>query len=159
MDLDQLMNNVVILPRRKRRSLAAFTLAEVAIAISIVGIVCGGMITGYVQTTRRAQWTAYSLAAQALNNRELEQARAARWDIRSTPAVDETITIPSTSVAILDLPVHGEPIWATNYYSVSLLTVSSNPTVRVKAVRVDTIWPFGTQFFTNTAVTYRAPDQ
>lgn len=140
--------------------LAGFTLAEVVIALCIVAIVCGGIIVSYIQTTRMAQRSAYALAAQALSTRELEQARAARWDIRSSPGVDETVMIPSNTVTVLDLPVHGDSVvTATNYYSVSTLTISSNPLVRIKAVRVDTVWPFEGKNITNTLVTYRAPDQ
>jgi prepilin-type N-terminal cleavage/methylation domain-containing protein len=143
-----------------KKTLKAFTLTEVVIAISIMGLVCAGIISAYIQTTRHVEWSAYSLAAQALSTRELEQARAARWDLHSSPAVDETVTIPTTSATILDLPVSGtNVVWAVNHFSVSNLTVSTTPLVRFKVVRVDTVWPFGDRLFTNTTITYRAPDQ
>lgn len=138
----------------------AFTLVEVVIAMALIGLLTGSIITAYVQTARRAEWSGYSLAAQALNMQQLEQARAARWDKRSLPPVDETLEIPNMTAAVLDLPVSGDNvIWATNYFTVNTLTLSTTPLVEVKAIRVDTVWPFRDQLFTNTTVTYRAPDQ
>lgn len=141
-------------------SARGFTLTEVVMAIALVALLTGGIISAYVQTTRRAEWAGYSLAAQALSLRQLEQARAARWDTQSSPPVDETVDIPSMSVDILDLPVVGDqPVWATNHFSLHTLALSSNPVVAVKVLRVDTVWPFQGRAYTNTTVTYRAPDR
>src|ERR1039458_7246431 len=66
---------------RPKRNGAAFTLAEVVIAIAIMGMVFSGTIYGYVQATKRAQWSGYSLAAQALAIQQIEQVRSAQWDV------------------------------------------------------------------------------
>jgi type II secretory pathway pseudopilin PulG len=66
-----------------RRRNGGFTFAEVLIAILIVVIVFGAIITGYLTTSTRCQWTAYSLAAQSLGLQTIEQARSATWDISS----------------------------------------------------------------------------
>ena len=57
--------------RRARRGEAAFigTFWEVLIAIVIVAVLFGSIINGYLSTAVRAQWTAYSLAAQSLSGK------------------------------------------------------------------------------------------
>ena len=70
---------------------------------------------------------------------------------------NKTTTNFVTQAAILDVPISGENItYATNFTVISL--VSANPPL--KMVRVDCVWPFkGQGLFTNTLITYRAPDQ
>ena len=46
------------------------------------------MIVGYLQAAVRAEWSAYSLAAQSLAVMRLEQSRAAKWDRLAYPPVD-----------------------------------------------------------------------
>jgi len=134
------------------------TLAEVMIALGIGALLYAGILSGYILTTSRAEWTAYWLAAQALATDRLEQTRAAKWDTQAFPPVDQLL--PSNfppRVDILDLPISGALIpYATSTVTITL--VSSNPPL--KCIRVDTTWSFkhrGT--FTNTVVTYRGPDQ
>ncbi len=62
--------------RRSRGS----TLVEVIFAIVIVVVVFAGVILAYTQASYRAQWTGYSLAAESLAIKQIEQARSARWD-------------------------------------------------------------------------------
>jgi type II secretory pathway pseudopilin PulG len=150
--------------RRKSQSSQAFTLAEVVIAIAIAALVFGGIIAGYVQTTRRAEWTGYSLAAQGLVIQQLEQARAAKWDVLSVPVVDELTNLPTLTRSVLDLPVSGtNVVYATNYITVKTITISSNPPESVRMVKVSTVWPFAkgraTSYFTNTVANYYAPDR
>ncbi|HHY85968.1 MAG TPA: type II secretion system protein [Verrucomicrobia bacterium] len=135
---------------------AAFTLAEVVISIGIFAIVIQGVIFGYISTTRRAEWSARSLAAQSLASQGVEQARAAKWDPQAWPAIDELPPTNYVEVDVLDIPVQGEPILATNY--ISIVEVSTNPVVR--EVRADCVWAFvNGSLYTNTVVTLRAPDQ
>ena len=58
------INAARIWPRH--RSAGAFTLAEVVISVGIATLVFAGLITGYVQSSYRAEWSGYSIAAQAL---------------------------------------------------------------------------------------------
>lgn len=141
-----------------------FTLAEVVMSVGIVALVFGGILAGYIQSARRAEWTGYSLAAQALALQQLEQARAAKWDVLATPAVDEITNLPAMTWAELDLPISGNnAVRATNYITVSTIPISANPPASVHMVSVSTVWPFTkgqkTQWFTNTVANYFAPDR
>src|SRR5690606_34562455 len=49
-----------------RARLAAVTLVEVVLSLAIMGISFGAIIMGYVMSARRAEWSAYSLAANSL---------------------------------------------------------------------------------------------
>jgi len=147
-------------PNRVRvRSQRAFTLAEVVIAMAITVMSLGGVITGYIIATRQAEWSACSLAAQSLATQRLEQTRAAKWDPRASPPVDEVITnnFPIVPTNILDMPVSGTNIaYATNFTTISDVTNGGYP---LKLIRVDCVWSFREHAFTNTIATYRAPDQ
>src|ERR1039457_4634841 len=95
---------------RQPKQTAGFTLAEVVVAIAVAMLSFGGVIFGYVLTADRAQWSAYSLAAQSLALQGVEQARAAKWDPKAWPAVDELGVTNYTEVDMLDVPVAGQPI-------------------------------------------------
>jgi type II secretory pathway pseudopilin PulG len=135
-----------------------FTLQEVVISLMLSGLTIGGLILGYVMSTQRAEWSAYSLAANSLALQGLEKARAAKWDLRAFPVIDQLVpaNFPQ-QVDILDVPIAGTNIvYATNITTIT--TISANPPLRM--IRVDCVWPFMDQgVFTNTAATYRAPDQ
>ena len=152
-----------------RRSLAAFTIAEVIVAIAITAVAFSGVIRCYTQCTRRAQWSGYSLAAQAIANKELEQARAAVWDGSAQKneltnlnlsgwAINSGV-VSGYTIATLDLPVNGtNAIYATNFVTVSPIPIGN---ISVYMVRVDTVWPFkfgGSRSYTNSVATYYAPD-
>jgi hypothetical protein len=127
-------------------------------SISIGGLMFGGILTGYVQSARKAEWSAYSLAAQSLAMQQLESVRAAKWDLQASPPVDMVKGTNFPSLAeVLDVPVAGGvPVMATS--TVYITTISSDPPL--KMIRVDTVWPFGKRgTFTNSIATYRAPDQ
>jgi prepilin-type N-terminal cleavage/methylation domain-containing protein len=137
-----------------------FTLTEVVVAIAIATLSFGGVICGYVLTADRAQWGAYSLAAQSLAMQGVEQARAAKWDPKAWPAVDELGLTNYAEVDTLDVPVSGQPVQATNYISVSL--VSQSPPLR--QLRADCVWGLANGRrsrgpFTNTVITLRTADQ
>lgn len=153
----------------------AFTLAEVVIAIAIVATVFGGIILGYTQAARRAQWSGYSLAAQALAIQQLEQARSAVYDPSVTPVKNEITNLnlngwtyaggvwSGYSWTNLDLPTSGSNyVRATNYVTVSMIWITTNPPVTIQMVQVNTVWPFtwgaNTRLFTNTLASYYAPD-
>jgi prepilin-type N-terminal cleavage/methylation domain-containing protein len=139
---------------------AGFTLAEVVVAIAVAALSFGGVIYGYVLTADRAQWSAYSLAAQSLAMQGVEQARGAKWDPKAWPAVDELGITNYTEVDVLDVPVSGQPVQATNYITVT--TVSHDPPLR--QLRADCVWSLlnGRRSrgpFTNTVITLRTADQ
>jgi len=144
------------------RHSAAFTLIEVITAIVLTGVLCEGMLLAYTQAARRAQWSGFSLAAQALTVQHIEQARSARWD----PAAN-TNQIPfvaGTTVDTLDLPSIGtNVIYATSTVTVTYMTLGrTNPVAAAEMIQVDTVWPFtwhgNTSLFTNTVATMCAPD-
>ena len=141
-----------------RAAAQAFTLTELAVSLGLTGLMIGGLVSGFLQSAQQAEWSAYCLAAQAQALRGLEQVRAAKWDPYAYPAVDQVISnnFP-VKVDILDIPTAGTNItYATNRFTVH--TVSASPPL--KMVRVDCTWRFMNRgIFTNSAFTYRAPDQ
>jgi type II secretory pathway pseudopilin PulG len=154
--------------------LAAFTLLEVVVSIMLTGVVFAAVLTGYVQSARRAEWSGYSLAAEGLNIQQLEQIRAASWDTDGAIYKDDTTNMnhlkawtyasgkyTGYSWTNLDTPfntTNNNAILATNYVTISVVTVATNPTVTVKFIRTDTVWTFMGKKFTNSIATYRAPD-
>jgi prepilin-type N-terminal cleavage/methylation domain-containing protein len=139
-----------------KTSARGFTLAEVVISLGILGLVVTGMLYGYVNSARLAEWNAYSLAAQSMAFQGVEAARAAKWDPQAWPRVDELGVTNFVQVDILDVPVHKTPTYATNYVSVSW--ISLNPPLR--QLRSDCVWRLAARgLFTNTVITLRAADQ
>jgi Tfp pilus assembly protein PilV len=147
------------LPKTYRRM--GFTLMEVVISVLIMGLAFGGIIVAYTQSASRAEWAGYSLAAQAQAVQLMEQVRAAAWDTMAIPEVDQTTNIPAVTAFTLDIPISGtNAVWMTNYTSVSTIVLATNtPPTKVKMIRVDAAWPWKGRIFTNTLITYRAPDQ
>jgi prepilin-type N-terminal cleavage/methylation domain-containing protein len=143
---------------RRTRGTRGMTLPEVVISLAIGGLVFGGVLTSYLQALIRAEWSAYNLAGHSLAIQCLEQARAAKWDTQSSPPVDLVVAsnFPVT-VDVLDIPISGTNItFATNFVTIS--QVSFDPPL--KLISVDTVWAFRPgRVFTNTTVSYRAPDQ
>lgn len=150
------MQRVFLNAEQKGKPLAGFTLPELVISIAILALVAGGMIYGFANATKVAEWNAYSLAGQSLAFQGIELARAAKWDPKAWPPVDEWGITNFVEVTILDVPIKQTPVYATNYVSVSW--VSTNPPLRrLEAVCV---WRMpGRGLFTNYATTLRAPDQ
>ena len=149
-----------IQPTRAGRAVA-FTLMEVALSVAIMGLVFAGLISAYVQASNRAEWSGYSLAAQAIAVQQMEQFRTATWDTQSVPPIDQITNIPTSNYTNMDIPISGtNVVWVTNNITVTQFQVTTNPVSYLKMIQVDTIWPWRrTNFFTNTMVTYRAPDQ
>jgi prepilin-type N-terminal cleavage/methylation domain-containing protein len=155
-----------------------FTLFEVVISLMIIAVVFGGIIRGYTSAANRAEWSGYSLAAQGLAVRQLEEARSAVYDpptgrneiLTMVGNLNNFVTNSGTaggsgySWTNLDLPsLGGKFVRATNYVTVARLTsVGGIPSVQMYSVRVDTVWPYrkgnSTIYCTNTVYTYVAPD-
>ena len=152
---------------------AGFTLIELLVAFGIFGLICSGLLYGYVQSNRMAEWSAMSLAAQSYAQQGAEQLRAADWRPRDYPystgfgTMDELPAPYSRTncgpAYILDIPIKGDPsasdfaFFVTNY--VRITDVSVNPAVR--QIRSDAVWKFYVTgvLYTNTAIIMRAPDQ
>lgn len=134
------------------------TLTEVLMSMCVALITIGGCIQGYLHAANQAEKSAYSLAAQSLASQGLEQVRAAKWDLVATPPVDQVVpTNFPAMVSVLDVPVAGtNSVYATNFTTIT--AVSTTPPLRL--VQVDCVWQFMERgVFTNTVVSYRAPDQ
>ena len=163
-------------PRSTRRR-RGFTLVEVVFALAIVVVVFSGVIVAYTQASYRAEWTGYSLAAESLAIKQIEQARSARWDpanpngqvleIYSLNLQNSNLTsqvLTGYTWTNLDLPSSGNinALRATNYVTVKPVTpVPSNANGSNLMVRVDTVWAFTwkkTKLYTNTVCTFLAPD-
>jgi type II secretory pathway pseudopilin PulG len=144
-----------------RKGVLGFTLVEVVIAVLISTIVFATVVYAYVGANDRSEWSAYSFAAQSLAHQAIEQARSAKWDPQNWPAYDELGVTNYTQVEVLDVPLSGPPVLATNY--VSITTVTNSPELR--QLRADCVWKLVTRYhgaagpFTNTAVSFRASDQ
>ena len=149
----------------------AFTLMEVLIGFFIFGLVTSGMIYGYVEANRMAEWSSQSLAATSYAIQGMEQMRSAQWEeeeYSSGQAVDilkqrmmiqadGTSAYWTNQVDTLDIPTSGALINVTNYLYVTPLT--TNPPLRRIVSQV--VWTFRLTglLYTNTIVTLRAPDQ
>jgi prepilin-type N-terminal cleavage/methylation domain-containing protein len=161
--------------QKQPRRCQGFTLVEVLVALGIATLLFGGILTAYVQASRQAEWSGYSLAAQALATQQIEQACSAVWDysISKNQLTNLTLLSPNYNAAsqtftgyatnVLDLPqAGGKVVVATNFVTVKMLNVSGFPNAQVQMVRVDTVWPFqtfrGRRCFTNTTATYFGPD-
>ncbi|MBU6399185.1 MAG: hypothetical protein KGS61_02615 [Verrucomicrobia bacterium] len=135
-----------------------FTLAEVVIALALATLTVGGIVYGYIQAAERAEWSAYSLAAQSLAMQKIEQTRACKWDPMGYPPTDQLVSsnFPA-EVEVMDIPLSGTNlVYATN--TTTITAVSVNPALRM--IEVECTWAFPRRgVFTNTVVTYRAPDQ
>ena len=146
------------IPGRVTRQAAGFSLAEVVISIAVMGLVFVGILAGYIQSARNAEWTGYSLAAQAFAIQQIEQARSAVWDFSTGNGRNELTNLnllnpqvtnsgktrTGYSWATLDLPYSGtNVVRATNYVTVRMFFFNNvaNPPVQLQMMQVDTVWP------------------
>jgi type II secretory pathway pseudopilin PulG len=138
----------------KRNAVGAFTLVEVLVALCVFGAMTGGLIYGYVQVNRMAEWSAMSLAAQSIASQGVEQKLCATFDQLGTN--NTTYTYFGSNYS-LDIPVTGSPIYVTNIVNVT--QIRAVPIL--KQIRSDCVWqfPLTGDLFTNTVITVRATDQ
>jgi prepilin-type N-terminal cleavage/methylation domain-containing protein len=165
---------MLILNRQNRAHLAgrpsnAFTLVEVLVALSIFGFVSTGIIWGYVQANRLAEWSSMSLGAQSYALQGIEQARSAKWDTAAYNEVTADFlpvatsgpsvgTTNYTQIDTNDVPHSGAPLLLTNIITITD-RLTGGPDLR--EIRSDVIWrfPLTGKLYTNTVITFRAPDQ
>ena len=134
-----------------------FTLTETVVALAITGMMVGGIVTGFLQSAKQAEWSAYSYAAQSQALRGLEQVRAAKWDPQAFPPIDQLAPTNYSVVDILDIPTAGNNVtYCTNVTTIR--TISAVPPLR--EITVETSWRyFNRGIFTNVVRTYRTADQ
>jgi len=161
------------------KSIAAngFTLVEVLMGFALMTLVMAGLMYGYVQANRMAEWSSMSLAAQSYASQGAEQARAANYrprdmstNITGLGTADE---LPPTNYMlcgtnyILDVPIKGNPAssdfayFVTNYVTVSNAYIPQSNSVSLRYIRSDACWVFGPtgEAYTNTVILLRAGDQ
>jgi prepilin-type N-terminal cleavage/methylation domain-containing protein len=141
-----------------RGARAAFTLMEVLISLVIFALVAAGMVYGYVQSNRFAEWSEMSLAAQSIASEGVEQARSAVWQTSTATNIDD-LPAPATYIRTnyIEVPTSGQTLTVTNYISVT--TVTANPPVRQIFVQCMWQFPLTRKWFTNTVVAQRAEIQ
>ena len=140
------------------RRLAAFTLLEVVVSMTIVTIALVGILQLYTQSAFNSDWSSQSLAAQMMALSGLEQCRAAKFDPRGSPPTDQLVSSNfPVKVDILDTSSTSAAMtYGTN--TTTILTISTNP--MIKMIKVDCTWSFPRKgVFTNSVYTYRAPNQ
>ena len=143
----------------KRKASTAFTLVEVVMSIGILALVMGGMIFGYIQTNHRAEWSSMSLDAQSFATAAIEQVRAAQWALGGGTVTNQLQLLPLsyTRTNTMLVPSTGR---STNVVTtVTITSLSVNPALY--QFRADCVWyfPGRTSKFTNTLITWRAPDR
>jgi prepilin-type N-terminal cleavage/methylation domain-containing protein len=158
--------------KNRKAADAGFTLAEILVSLLVFSLVSGGLMSGYAQINRMAEWSSMSLAAQAFAAQGVEQARAAAWRPHDAPPATGPVTGPGTPdelsaptnyVCSPDFQILGNPastnsiFWGTNYVSVT--QILDNPPLR--QIQCDCHWtfPLTGKCFTNTVILLRAPDQ
>jgi type II secretory pathway pseudopilin PulG len=161
-------------PKPKKFQRQGFTLGEVLVSFLVFTLAISGLIFGYVEINRMAEYSAMSLAAQSFAEQGLEEAKSVpwsyvRWPNTNANSEDPFWTPPSVGgtnlnpqVDTLDVPTTGLPILVTNFVSVSnILTflAPSNPPMRQIWSACVWTYPWNGQTCTNTAVALRAPDQ
>jgi type II secretory pathway pseudopilin PulG len=168
---------VVQLPlKQNRRQQLGFTLVEVLVSFLVFSLVISGVVYGYAQVNRMAEFSSMSLAAQSSASLGLERARSAQWNYVRWPNTtygpgtgDELGFPPSAGytnlppiVTIMDVPTTGAPIYVTNFVTISNVLASLNPSdPPMRQIRSDCVWayPISGTVCTNTAIAWRAPDQ
>jgi type II secretory pathway pseudopilin PulG len=142
---------------RERGAAPAFTLIEVAVALAVAVLVMAGMFQGYTMASRRAQFSAFQLAANSMAIQQMESIVAATWVISGTSVTNIfSPSLTNTQVNALCLPSSGTNlVYATNYATVQ--QISTNPPYVM--VQVSCVWNFmGMGTFTNTVAVLRSPD-
>ena len=146
----------------KRGANAAFTLVEVVVSTAILALVMGGMIYGYVQTNHQAQWSAMSLDAQSFADEALEQARAAAWALNSGTATNQITQLMGTTGTYKrtnTMLISGTGRLTNVVTTVNITNLSINPALYQLSASCVWYFPGETIRFTNTVITWRAPDR
>jgi type II secretory pathway pseudopilin PulG len=154
----------------KRLATNAFTLIEILISFVILSLVMSGLMYGYVQANRMAEWSAMSLAAQSYASQGAEQLRAADWRPRDpytnhgpNTAWEIWPGYSATNIGVLDVPIKGNP--ATNDFAFFVTNIvwvtepSTNPPLLQISSAAYWNFSFTGQRCSNVVILQRAPDQ
>ena len=153
----------------KRLATNAFTLIEILISFVILSLVMSGLMYGYVEANRIAEWNAMSLAAQSYAIQGAEQLRAADWRPRDGTNTGQNTaweTWPGywkTNYGIMDVPIKGNPgsndfaFFVTNIVKVT--EPSTNPPLLQISSAAYWNFSFTGQRCSNVVILQRAPDQ
>ena len=153
------------------RKTGGYALGEVLIAIGLLALVFAGLIYGYGQTNRMAEWSSMSLAAQSYAQQGAEQVRAAVWDPRNNitntngPNTPDELPAPSitTNIDFMDVPMQGNPSTNNTAFQITnfvyVTAISGNPPLR--QIRSDCVWKFPLTGLlqTNSVILLRTADQ
>lgn len=136
----------------------AFSLVEVMVCVATFALITAGVVYGFTQADRNAEWSSMSLAAQSIASEGLERARSATWETESTSDTTADDWPASTNIYwqtnVMNLPATGKSI--TNYVSIQVTAVSTNPPLRQIIAKCGWQFPLTGKWFTNTVVTQRA---
>jgi hypothetical protein len=136
---------------------SAMTLIEIVVALGISVLLMTGLFQGYTMVSRRAMFSSYSVAADALAMKQMEEIVPASWipTLGVTNLFNPVLTTTQTNA--LGMPGSSTNlIYATNY--ASLRQVSTSPPYVM--IRVDCVWSFMDMgMFTNTVAVMRGPDE
>ena len=137
---------------------SAFTLMEVVVSLAILGLSLGGILTLYVRSAQRADWSGYSVSAQMMALSGLEQCRAAKFDPHGSPPTDALVSSNfPPRVDVLD-PGNANGIASYGTNTITILTIYTNPPL--KLMRAVCTWTYpGRGVFSNSASVYRAANQ
>ncbi|MGP8198692.1 MAG: type II secretion system protein [Limisphaerales bacterium] len=135
---------------------SAFTLIEVAFATAIAALVMAGMFLGYNLASRRAQYSACSLAGNAIAMRQMEQCIESEW----VPAYGITNLLSQSGSYSTNLCLPSALSNVVNC-TVTYSTTQLSTTPPYAMVQVQCVWTLpnygGT--FTNEFATLRAPNE
>lgn len=135
----------------------AFSLVEVMVCVATFALITAGVVYGFTQADRNAEWSSMALAAQSIASEGLERARSATWETESTSTTaDDFPIMPTNFIALhtMEIPASGTNFTVTNY--ISITNVLINPPLRQIIAKCVWKFPLTGKWFTNTVVTQRA---
>src|SRR5580698_1486443 len=122
----------------KQHHRLGFTLGEVLVSFFIFSLALSGLIFGYTEINRMAEFSSDSLAAQSFATEGLEQARSAQWDYVRWPNTNYGIntgddlgfpvgsSFTTNIIDTLDVPTTGAPIYVTNIITITYVLTNFN---------------------------------
>ena len=114
-----------------RRGTQGGTLVELVMALGIALITVSASVKGYILTANKAEWSAYSLAANSMAMQRIKQARAAKWDPSAWPAVDRVVQANFPVITnVLDVPISGTNI-VYGIVTTTVTNISANPPLKM----------------------------
>ena len=150
------MKNTLRQRGQSRSGAAAFTLAEVVMAVALAAMLCSAVVLCYGIGSRKSQYAACSAAANLQAMKKMEQVIFAEWipSYGVTNIFNPALT--NVDKENLEMPVaNTNVITCTNYTTVTQL--STNPPYLM--ITVNCIWGFnGLSTVTNTISVIRGPN-